>query len=353
MAIQRPVSPYAVNRRNSQHAPFPGSGARVQNAALGGALSADAGSNAAASGEIPRVVHPPGVPEAQPIGVPVRAPEAPSAPSAPTAPSSPSSAAASTASPYAGRPGYDAIARAYQNYLGRPGSDGEILSHLNGGQWLDQASSPGLNSSIASIYNSPEANTFRGRPAPSAASTATAAATDGVYGVGGGAWGSNYEWQGGPDGPKVSDLFAKVGDSSRLTGFNTAGWGTGERGTESSKNAFGMIASRYDPRDDSSLDRMLADPDFQAFYPGAKKVGVDKIDFGDGIAVDVWRNHVPGQGGDAWAYQPPGGSAPAAAPSAAPQAGIATPLAGLSTADPNQPDFYPRLLATLLQQLEI
>jgi hypothetical protein len=353
MAIQR--SPYAVNRRNSQHAPFPGSGARVQNAALGGALSAD--SNAAASGEIPRVVNPPGVPETQPVGVPVRAPDAPSAPSSPTAPSSPSSAAASTASPYAGRAGYDAIARAYQNYLGRAGSDGEIMSHLNGGQWLDQASGPGLNSSIASIYNSPEANTFRAKPptaAPSAINAASAAA-DGVYGAGGGAWGSNYEWQGGPDGPKVSDLVGKVGDPSRLTGFNTAGWGSGERGTESSKNTFGMIASRYDMSAEG-LQQLMADPDFKAFFPAAKLVGVDKIDFGDGRANDVIRNFDPATGrGDAWAYQldTPGGGGGAAPAAAGPSAGVATPLAGLTNADPNSPDFYPKLLATLLQQLEI
>jgi hypothetical protein len=340
MAIQR--SPYAVNRRNSQHAPFPGSGARVQNAALGGALSSSASADdAGGGGGIPRVVHPPGTPETQPVGPPARAPEAPSAPTAPTAPSSPSSAAASTASPYAGRAGYDAIARAYQNYLGRAGSDGEIMSHLNGGQWLDQASGPGLNSSIASIYNSPEANTFRAKP-PSAAPSAIDAAA------------------------------SATGQPSPTPSYNQAHFGT-------------FDTSRAQDQDKSAKDTFLANASVgsndlrwqkketagawfdQYVRPGLEARGfkVGEV-IGDKAFVHTrenpegtWIDWVEGVDGDSprltWQDESygGGGAGAAGAPTPGASAGVAPPLTGLVSADPTSPDFYPKLLAHLLQQLEI
>jgi hypothetical protein len=337
------VNPYA---RNSQRAPFPGSGARVQNAALGDALTPG---SATSTGEIPRVVQP-GPNQTQPAGPPV-----------PAAPSSPSSAAASTQSPYAGRAGYDTMAKAYNDYLGRPGSDSEILSHLGGGQWLDQANNRGVNSAIQSLYNSPEAHSFRSRPPvagpnPADAAVGIGAGAVGTYGSagGGGSWNENYEWTPGEGGPRVSDLLGKVGDISRLTGFNTAGWGTGERGTESSKNAFGMIVTRFEPST-QGLQQLLADTDFKAFYPNAQIVGEDKIDFGDGMPVDVIRNFDKATGrGDAWTYQTGGGGGAVMTSGGAPMGGGDSPLAGMPMGgDPNSPDFYPKLLAHLLGQLEI
>jgi hypothetical protein len=132
-----------------------------------------------------------------------------------------------------------------------------------------------------------------------------------------GSWGPNYEWQAAAGGPKPSDLLGKVGDPSRLTGFNTGGWGSGERGTESSKNTFGMIASRVDPRSGGALDSIMGDADFKSFYPNAQKVGFDKIDFdgpGGDPPVDVLRNATQAGGGDAWAYQVDGGGGQAQMP---------------------------------------
>jgi len=121
----------------------------------------------------------------------------------------------------------------------------------------------------------------------------------------GGSWGANYEWNAGEGGPKVSDL--QIGDPSRLTGFNTNAWGSGERGTESMKNTFGMIASRYGAKP-SSMAQLVQDPDFQTFFPNAKLVpggAGDKIDFGDGQGpVDVLKSADPNADtADAWAWQ--------------------------------------------------
>jgi hypothetical protein len=223
----------------------------------------------------------------QPVGDPVRETAAPTSPS------------------LAGNWGYDVVSNAYRDYLGRPGSEQEILSHLGNGRFLGPEHRTNVMSAVDSIRTSPEA-TARTQAASAPAPTQPSNASGG-----GGAWNQNYEWEAAEGGPRVGDLFGRIGDPSRMTGFNTAGWGTGERGTESLKNTFGMIASRYDPRNDASLGQILADPDFRAFFPNAVQEGVDKIDFdgpGGDPAVDVWRNHVPGQGGDAWAYQPPGGA---------------------------------------------
>ncbi len=99
------------------------------------------------------------------------------------------------------------------------------------------------------------------------------------------------------------------GDPSRMTGFNTNAWGTDERGSNTVKNSFGKIASRYDPRQSGAAQSVSGDSDFQRLFPEARLVQHakgDLIDFdGDGPEppVDVLRNAVEGGSGDAWAFQ--------------------------------------------------
>lgn len=86
-----------------------------------------------------------------------------------------------------------------------------------------------------------------------------------------------------------------TGTKGKLSGFNTNAWGSGERGTNSIKNSFGKIASRYDAKP-SSLAAIFADPDFQRLFPEASIVeggAGDKIDFGDGRPVDVLQSADP------------------------------------------------------------
>lgn len=131
-----------------------------------------------------------------------------------------------------------------------------------------------------------------------------------------------------------------------LEGFNTGGWGTEERGSNTHKNTFGKIASRYDPKQAGAAKAMMADPDFQAYFPDAKLVehpNGDLIDFGDGRPVDVLRGAQAGGAGEAWQWgvdDGSGGGAGGGAPSASgvtvdslmggdPLAGIQSNLAGL------------------------
>lgn len=95
--------------------------------------------------------------------------------------------------------------------------------------------------------------------------------------------------------------------SNALSGFNTGEWGTDARGTNSIKNTFGKIASRYGAKP-SSLAQIVADPDFQRFFPEARIVeggAGDKIDFGDGAPVDVLQSADPNSDtATAWAWMP-------------------------------------------------
>lgn len=98
-----------------------------------------------------------------------------------------------------------------------------------------------------------------------------------------------------------------------LEGFNTGGWGTGERGSGTMKNKFGQIASRYDPTQPGAAQSLLADEDFRSYWPNATIVehpNQDLIDFdgpGGDPPVDVLRAAKSGGAGEAWAWQPQGG----------------------------------------------
>lgn len=93
----------------------------------------------------------------------------------------------------------------------------------------------------------------------------------------------------------------------QLRGFNTQGWGTGERGTNSIKNTFGKIASRYEAKP-SSISALFADPDFQEAFPNARIVeggAGDKIDIGDGVEIDILESADPNSDtSNGWAWMP-------------------------------------------------
>lgn len=71
----------------------------------------------------------------------------------------------------------------------------------------------------------------------------------------------------------------------RMEGFEVgSSYGGDMKARNSVKNTFGRIASRY-PSQPSSIDRIMADPDFQAAFPNARRLSFDKIDFG-GVMSD-------------------------------------------------------------------
>jgi len=110
--------------------------------------------------------------------------------------------------------------------------------------------------------------------------------------------------------------------TDKLTGFNTGGWGTGERGSGTLKNKFGQIASRFDPSQPGAAKAMMADEDFRAYWPDATIVehpNQDLIDFdgpGGDDPVDVIKGAMSGGAGEAWAWQPTGGAGGGAGASA-------------------------------------
>lgn len=71
----------------------------------------------------------------------------------------------------------------------------------------------------------------------------------------------------------------------RMEGFEVGSSYNGDlKARNSVKNTFGRIASRY-PSQPSSIDRIMADPDFKAAFPNARRLSFDKIDFG-GVMSD-------------------------------------------------------------------
>lgn len=108
----------------------------------------------------------------------------------------------------------------------------------------------------------------------------------------------------------------------------------GERGANTIKNTFGKIASRYDPTQPGAAKAVVADPDFQRFFPEARIVehpNGDLIDFGDGKPVDVLRAARAGGSGEAWQWGADDGTG---APAAMAGGGGGMNLQGLLTGDP-------------------
>lgn len=116
-------------------------------------------------------------------------------------------------------------------------------------------------------------------------------------------------------GQSARDALGGYAGNGALTGFNTSDYGGDVKGRNSMKNTFGRIASRY-KNAPSSIDSIMADPDFQRHFAGAKKVeggAGDKIDFGGMLSdfesgvpvgvVDVLKAADPNSdSADAWAW---------------------------------------------------
>lgn len=101
---------------------------------------------------------------------------------------------------------------------------------------------------------------------------------------------------------------------SQLAGFNTNGWNTGERGTQTLKNTMGQLFSNYDVSQPGALSRVVQDPKLLAMYPQATIVphaNEDLLDLdGEGPMqpIDVIQGATAGGAGQAWAWQPQDGS---------------------------------------------
>lgn len=100
----------------------------------------------------------------------------------------------------------------------------------------------------------------------------------------------------------------------QLSGFNTGGWGSGERGTGTLKNRFGQVASNYDVSKPGALQQLLQDPRIREMLPNASIVEHPNQDLFDPDGpqgplepVDVIQSATAGGAGAAWAWQPTGG----------------------------------------------
>ena len=98
---------------------------------------------------------------------------------------------------------------------------------------------------------------------------------------------SNTGATSGGSGMDARKALGGYGGRGTMLGFNTAMDYPDDKAANSVKNTFGRIASRYGAKP-SSLDAIMADPDFQRFFPNARRVpggAGDRIDFG-GVLSD-------------------------------------------------------------------
>lgn len=100
---------------------------------------------------------------------------------------------------------------------------------------------------------------------------------------------------------------------SQLSGFNTGGWNTGERGTQTLKNTMGQLFSNYDVTQPGALAKVVQDPKLLAMYPnatvGGPKQDLLDLDGPDGPMepVDVIQAAGENGAGTAWAWMPTAG----------------------------------------------
>lgn len=151
------------------------------------------------------------------------------------------------------------IAAAYEQQLGRKASEDELNQWLSGAYGYGQAGN--LAPILGAIGQSGEAQSYRNRPGQTATQNAVLGLTQ-------------------------RDALRR-GDTGTMLGFNTGDYGGDTKARTSVKNMFGRIASRYGSAP-GSIDAIMADPDFKALFPNARKVAGgagDKIDFG-GVKSD-------------------------------------------------------------------
>lgn len=205
---------------------------------------------------------------------------------------------------------YARLKAAYQQYLGRPGSEQEYEGHLNGRYDIST-----VEYAVSQVANSPEAEKYT-------ASGGTGTAEGGTAGGGTREDRDKLTWS----------------SNGRMLGFAVnSDYGGDLKARNSVKNTFGRIASRY-PNTPEGLKQLVNDADFKRYFPNATLVpggAGDKINFGGVKAdfeegapvyeVDVLVNADPtANSADGWAWQPSGGA------SAAPP----TPPPGPQTAQP-------------------
>ena len=153
--------------------------------------------------------------------------------------------------------------------------------------------------------------------------------------------------------------YANVGT---MRGFNTALDYPDDKAANSVKNTFGRIASRYAHKP-SSIDAIMADADFQRYFPGAKKLAGgagDKIDFGGVLSdfesgvpvgiVDVMESADPNADSSAgWSWQDEANSAGGGGPMAQ-GGGMGDPMALLASGNADalgNSDVLAQILAAL------
>lgn len=202
-----------------------------------------------------------------------------------------------------------AIQDAYRTALGREASEDEIGSHLGYGKAIGKEN---IDFAVRNIVTSEEArNRYTnaqktastggtttgagGTSTPSGGDTSTSPVTGGAY--------ARY----GTGNIPGAETVGTGGYMGQLEGFNTNAWSNTPEGYEANsiKNTFGKIASRYDVTQPDAARRVMADPEFQRFFPEARLVehpNGDLIDFGDGKPVDVIRAATAGGQGQAWQW---------------------------------------------------
>lgn len=107
----------------------------------------------------------------------------------------------------------------------------------------------------------------------------------------------------------MRDVFKPGQFQNQLAGFNTNGWGSGERGSDTLKNMMGTIFSNYDVTQPGALRSAMGD--IHKALPNATIVEHANEDLLDPDGpngpldpVDVIQSAVPGGSGAAWAWQP-------------------------------------------------
>ncbi len=151
------------------------------------------------------------------------------------------------------------VQNAYKHYLGRDASESELASH--------RGNPGGAMGTIGTIVTSPEAKAFSDRPPVAQTASGVSGAFDAA----------------------TAALPTRGG--ATLTGFPT------DLG-RSMKHVFGAIASNYG-NDRSRIGDIVTDPQFTQWFPNARLVDDDEIDFGGQLSdftggspvglVDVFR----------------------------------------------------------------
>lgn len=350
-------------RRFSQVHPFPGRGANVQNMAIAGALEGPEPQGA----ELPT----PGGPQspAPPPSQPPR--EVPSLAPAPMPPTSGLPTSPNPTPPYRTPPG-PIPPGGPQGGAGRP-----PIGTPTGGSPLGlgqmAATGDGAQRRPPTGYEpppgTPDAGGIGGPPTPTEAvpRNGNPNPPPGPPPVAGPAPGDNQTQPVGPPvpGPSATPPPAAGSFPQQPPQAGTVGQTTGapEQLGRSMKHVFLAIARRY-PNDRNQLKNIVNDPDFKLWFPNAKLVDDDEIDFGGQLSdfesgVPVGLVDVARGGDDMWQWidqnfnqgAAAGGGAPPPGGGGAPPPANAGP--GPTITDFSDPNFVRTLLQYLMQQLAL